>query len=110
MSVLRTRVPLLNREADPLWDALTEGFGEVRTAQERARRNKAVKELRAADATSEEIAIAIEFCRRNFTHFTEMAVCSWFSQALREQKERGQSRETLLRLVQRASKPERKAQ
>lgn len=97
---------LLSRPPDPLWDALSEHFGEVRTASERGRRNKAVKELREAEATPEEVAVAVEFCRHNFTHFTEMALCSWFSQALRQQKERGQSRETLLRLVQRQNRTE----
>lgn len=100
----------MTRDPDLLWDALTEHFGEVRTASERGRRNKAVKELREAEATPEEVGIAVEFCRRNFTHFTEMALCSWFAQSLKEQKERGQSRETLLRLVQRTTKPERNVQ
>lgn len=90
----------MSRPTDELWDALTEHFGEVRTSSERGRRNKAVKELREAEATPEEVGIAVEFCRRNFTHFTEMALCSWFSQALKEAKDRGQSRETILRLVQ----------
>lgn len=95
------------REKDELWEALTEHFGPVRTPSERGRRNKAVKELREAEATPEEIAIAVEFCRKSFTYFTEMALCNWFSQALREQMERGQSREALLRLVQKATKTER---
>lgn len=95
------------RPRDELWDALTEHFGEVRTQQERDRRNRAVKELRQAEATPEEIGIAYAFCRQNFTHFTEMALCSWFSQALREAKAKGESRETLLRLVQRSTRKDR---
>lgn len=96
----------MTRPRDELWDALTEHFGEPRTTSERGRRNKAVKELREAGATSEEIVIVTEFCRRNFTHFTEMALCNWFSQALKDQKERGESRETLMRLVQRSGRKE----
>ena len=84
-------------EQNPIWDALTEHFGEARTASERSRRGKAVKELKEAEATPEEIRIAIDFCRKNFTSFTEMAVCSWLSRALYEQKKGGQS---FLRLIE----------
>lgn len=75
---------MTQRPVDPIWDALTEAFGDVRTPSERARRNRAVKELRVAQATPEEIEVAVDFCRRNFTSFTEMAVCSWLSRALHE--------------------------
>lgn len=77
---------------DEIWDALTEEFGEVRTASERGRRNRAVKELRQAKVTPDEIHTAVRYCRRNFTHFTEMAVCNWLSHALKEADE--VSRET----------------
>lgn len=87
------------RPRDIVWDALTEGFGEPRTSSERGRRNRAVHELRMAEATPEEIAVAIAFCKKNFTSFSEMAVCNWLSRALHEQKERGESRDTFLRLV-----------
>lgn len=87
------------RPSDPIWDALTEGFGEVRTKSERGRRNKAVKELRDAEATPEEIRVAIDFCRQNFVSFSEMAVCNWLSRALHEQAQRGQSRDTFIKLV-----------
>lgn len=84
---------------DEVWDALEAGFGPVRTKQERGRRNAAVKELREAEATPEEIKVAYLYCKRNFTHFTEKALCSWLSRALQEQQEAGLSRETFLRLV-----------
>ena len=79
----------MSQPRDPIWDALTEEFGDVRTKSERQRRNTAVKELRDADVTPEEIKIAVDFCRRNFTHFTEMAVCGWLGRALHEDKARG---------------------
>lgn len=87
------------RPRDLTWDALTEGFGEPRTYQERSRRNRAVKELKDAEATPEEIAVAIAFCKKNFTSFSEMAVCNWLSRALHEQAEQGKSRDSFLRLV-----------
>lgn len=87
------------RPRDLTWDALTEGFGEPRTSQERARRNRAVKELKDAQATPEEIAVAIAFCEKNFTSFSEMAVCNWLSRALHAQTEEGASRDSFLRLV-----------
>jgi len=76
-------------EIDPVWDVLTEAFGEARTKSERGRRNAAVRELRDAEVTPEEIRIAVAFCRRSFTHFTEMAVCGWLSRALHEETSRG---------------------
>lgn len=77
------------REIDPIWDALTEAFGDVRTKDERGRRNRAVQQLREAKATVEEIEIAVDYCRRNFTIFTEMAVAGWLSRALHEHKQAG---------------------
>lgn len=74
---------------DPLWDALTEHFGEPRTPQERSRRNRAVKELREAEATPEEIAITADYCRAHFSDYTEMAICGWLSRALHERKRSG---------------------
>lgn len=91
-------------DIDPIWDALTEAFGEVRTPSERGRRNRAVRELRSAQATPEEIAVAAEFCRRSFTHFSETALCNWLSRALREQNERDERRDTFLRLVRKDNK------
>lgn len=88
------------QEVDPIWDALTEEFGPVRTKSERGRRNAAVRELREADATAEEIKIAANFCRRHFTTFTEMALCNWLSRSIEEHKKHGLSRETFLRLVE----------
>ena len=84
---------------DPIWDALTEAFGEVRTPSERGRRNRAVRELKEAKATPEEIAIAVAFCRKNFTSYTEMAVCNWLSRALHEQQSSGSGRDTFIRLL-----------
>lgn len=74
----------MTREIDPIWDALEEAFGPVRTKSERGRRNVAVRELREAEVTRDEIKIAVAFCRRNFTSFSEMAVCNWLSRALME--------------------------
>ena len=86
---------------DVVWDALEAEFGPVRTKSERGRRNLAVKELREAGATTEEIKVAADYCRRNFTYFTEKALCSWLSKALEEQKQSGASRDAFLRLVKR---------
>lgn len=72
------------RERDQTWDALTEHFGPVRTKDERNRRNAAVKQLKEAEATPEEIKVAFEFCQARFTSFTEMALCGWLSRALHE--------------------------
>lgn len=88
------------RERDPIWDALTEHFGQVRTKDERGRRNAAVKQLREAEATPEEIKIAYEYCETRFTHFSEMALCNWFSRALHEASRTGK-REDFLRLLRR---------
>lgn len=87
------------RVEDPIWEALTAAFGEVRTPSERGRRNRAVRELREAKATPEEIAIAVEFCRKSFTSFTEMAVCNWLSRSLMEHQATGSQRDTFIRLL-----------
>lgn len=84
---------------DEVWDAIEKEFGPVRTKSERGRRNSAVKELKEAGATPEEIAVAADYCRRNFTHFTEKALCSWLSRALEEQAASGAARDSFLRLV-----------
>lgn len=75
------------RPRDELWDALTDEFGEVRTKSERGRRNVAVRELREAAVTPAEIVIAVAYCRRNFTYFTEVAVCNWIGRALHEEQQ-----------------------
>lgn len=74
---------------DEVWDALEEAFGPVRTKDERGRRNRACRQLREAGATPEEIQVAVDYCERNFTIFTEMAVCGWLSRALHERKDSG---------------------
>jgi hypothetical protein len=84
---------------DETWDALEAEFGPVRTKSERGRRNAAVRELREAEATPQEIKIAADFCRRHFTTYTEMALCNWLSRSLEEHKKNGLSRETFLKLV-----------
>ena len=76
----------MDRPRDEIWDALTDRFGEVRTPNERNRRNAAVKQLREAQATPEEIGIAFDYCQRSFSHFTELALCSHLSRALHENK------------------------
>lgn len=85
------------RPRDELWDSLTEFFGEPRTKSERGRRNRAVRELRDAGATTQEVQIVIDYCSRNFTSFTEMALCSWLTRALKEQDGRSNVRELFLR-------------
>lgn len=74
---------------DPLWDALEEEFGKVRTKSERGRRNAAVRELREAEVTPEEIRVTIDYCHRNFTSFSEKAICNWLSRSLHEEREHG---------------------
>ena len=83
---------------DEIWDALEDEFGQVRTKSERGRRNRAVSELREAEVTQEEVRVAVEFCRRNFTHYTEVAVCSWLSRALHEGSA-NDKRDNFLRLL-----------
>lgn len=72
------------REPDETWDALDLHFGPVRTKAERGRRNVAVKQLKEAGASPLEIAIAYEWCAKNFTVFTEMALVSHFGRAQHE--------------------------
>lgn len=86
------------READVLWDELEKHFGPVRTKSERGRRNSAVGELRAAEVTPEEIEIVVDYCRRNFTHFSEGALCNWLSRALQENMERSNVRDLFQRM------------
>lgn len=74
----------MTRPPDPIWDALDLHFGPVRTKSERGRRNVAVKELRDAGATPDEIRVAYEYCRKHFTVFTEMALCQHFGRAQNE--------------------------
>jgi hypothetical protein len=100
--VHRKEAPMGNTERlpDEIWDALTEHFGDVRTKDERGRRNAAVKQLREAGATPEEIRVTFEFCEARFTSFTEMALCSWLSRALHEASKQDK-RGDFLRLLRR---------
>lgn len=88
------------RPDQELFDVLTEEFGPVRTKSERGRRNRAIGELLEAGATPEEVTIAAEFCKRSFTHYTEMALCGWLSRALEEHKQKGATRDTFMRVLQ----------
>lgn len=72
------------RQRDEIWDQLDLHFGPVRTKGERGRRNVAVKELREAGATPEEVTVAYEWCKKSFTTFTEVAVCQHFGRAQHE--------------------------
>jgi hypothetical protein len=72
------------REPDIVWDALDLHFGPVRTRAERGRRNVAVKQLKEAGASPEEIAVAYRYCASTFTVFTEMALVSHFGRAQHE--------------------------
>ncbi len=61
-----TPKPKKTREPDPLWDALTAELGEPATASERGRRNKALKELRDANATPADITARCRFYRQHW--------------------------------------------
>lgn len=87
------------RPDQELWDVFADHFGPVRTKNERGRRNAAIRQMLEAGATPEELKIALDFCQKNFTQYSEGAVCSWFSRALEEHKKTGSNRETFLRLV-----------
>lgn len=87
------------RAQDVLWDTLDECFGKVRTKSERGRRNAALKELREAGVTPDELRIAFYFCERRFTHFTEKALCNWLSRALHEEGENQDQRASFIRLL-----------
>jgi hypothetical protein len=95
---LKSESPRSPRPRDEIWDTLTEHFGEPRTKSERGRRNAAVRELRDAGARPDEIRTALEYCARTFTHFTEIAVCSWFTRALKEAESRSNVRELFRRM------------
>jgi hypothetical protein len=71
----------MSREPDPLWDVMDELFGFCRTRQEASRRGRAVKELREAGATVEEVRTTYAYCKR-FPSFTEMAIVGHLSAAL----------------------------
>lgn len=79
---------MVARERDVIWDQLDLHFGPVRTKGERGRRNVAVKELRDAGATPEEITIAFQWCEKSFTTFTEVALCQHFGRAQHESIQR----------------------
>jgi hypothetical protein len=74
----------MERPRDLIWDALEEHFGPVSNDANRGLRNAAVKLLRQSQATPEQIAIAFEWCKKNFTTFTEVAVAKYFDRALFE--------------------------
>lgn len=95
-------LPEIERPRDLLWDTLTEHFGEPRTKSERGRRNHAVRELRDAGATPEEVAIVIDYCQRNFTSYTEIALCSWLTRALKENEQKSNVRELFRRAQERS--------
>lgn len=92
---------MIERPRDEIWDTLTEHFGEPRTKSERGRRNKAVGELREAGATPDEIRTVIDYCARNFTSYTEIALCSWLTRALREAEGRSNVRDLFRRANER---------
>lgn len=64
------------RARDIVWDTLEELFGPCRTSTERGRRNRAVRELREAGASADEIRTTFRYCQSKFTHFREMAICA----------------------------------
>ena len=72
------------RPQDEIWNALDLHFGPVRTRAERGRRNVAVKQLKEAGASPEEIRIAYDWCAKSFTIFTEMALVSHLGRAQHE--------------------------
>jgi len=77
---------MTERPRDEIWDALEERFGPVPSPSGRGLRNAAVRELREANATPEQIGIAFVWCQKSFgdTFFTEMAVAKYFGRALFE--------------------------
>lgn len=93
------QVELPKRPDQLLFDVFDARMGRVRTKQERDRRNGAIKELLASGVTPEELDIAIDFCEKNFTTFTEMAICGWLSRALHDNEKAGSSRDTFLKLI-----------
>jgi hypothetical protein len=80
-----------SRKRDEIWDTLEYEFGPVLTKTERGRRNRAVRELREAGLTPEQIRVGLDYCRRNFATYTEMAVCGWISRALHEHQQMAKS-------------------
>lgn len=72
------------RERDEVWDALDALFGPCRTKTEASMRGKAVKELKDAGATPDEIEIAHRWCAANFNPFSEMALVKYFGRAQHE--------------------------
>ncbi len=72
------------RERNVIWDALDLHFGPVRAPQARSMRGKAVQELTEGRYTPEEIAIAYDWCSRNFSPFTEMALAKYIDRAIHE--------------------------
>lgn len=78
---------MTERERDPIWDTLDALFGFARTKTEASFRGKAVRELRAAGATPEEIRIAHAWCQKNFSPFSEGALIKYFGRALHEHRE-----------------------
>jgi len=72
------------RERCEIWDALDGLFGPARTKTEASMRGKAVKELKEAGATPDEIEIAHRWCAANFNPFSEMALVKYFGRAQHE--------------------------
>jgi hypothetical protein len=85
------------RERDEIWDALDAHFGPCRTKTEASMRGKAVKELREAGATPDEIAIAHRWCAANFSPFSEMALVKYFGRAQHEALEPAKDNVTAIR-------------
>lgn len=59
-----------SRKRDELWDALVAELGDVSTKTERGERNGAVKELREAGATADEIHLRCRAYRRRWPEIT----------------------------------------
>jgi hypothetical protein len=77
----------MERPRDEIWDALEVHFGPVSNDANRSLRNQAVKLLRQSEATPERIAIAYEWCRKNFTTFSEVAVAKYYDRAMHDYAE-----------------------
>lgn len=58
------------RPRDPLWDSLEEEFGRPSNANERGKRNRAVKLLRESGATPDEIRLRCDRYRTGWPHVT----------------------------------------
>jgi hypothetical protein len=82
------RLPQI-RKPNPIWDALEDAFGEPRTAPERSRRGKTVKELREVGASPEQVAYAVKRHRSLWPAMTvtERSIVAHWSELVHAKKQ-----------------------